>query len=73
METILSTEAEIYEKVSMVYCFDGPGIGEKIYEESILNKRLEKVVSYLPYHSSIGRLFKHCENCKIVDRIRPNY
>ena len=67
LETLLSIEDEIYDKIQFVYCFDGPGIGEKIYENSHLEKRLKKAISYLPYHSSIGKLFKHHENIKIVD------
>jgi hypothetical protein len=67
METLLSASDEIYEKISFVYCFDGPGLGEKIYDETYLKNRLSKLVAYIPYHSSIGRLFNHHENIKIVD------
>lgn len=66
MEVALSIEDEIFDKIKGVYCFDGPGLCVKEYSKPFLDFRLKKIVSYIPYHSSIGRLFNHFEEFKVI-------
>jgi hypothetical protein len=42
-------------------------INKKLYDKVKISDRLEKIVSYIPYRSSIGKLFDHYEEYKIVD------
>ena len=67
MEVLLDTSLEIFERILNVYCFDGPGISQKEHEQATLEGRIHKIISYIPYKSSIGRLFNHYEEYKIVD------
>lgn len=67
LETLFNVDEEIYNKISFVYCFDGPGINGKLHDETCVKNRVNKVISYLPFHSFIGKLFEHYENIKIVD------
>jgi hypothetical protein len=67
METLLSASDEIYEKISFVYCFDGPGISQKEYHQAVIDGRIDKIISYVPYRASIGKLFNHYEEVKIVE------
>ena len=67
MNSMLQAEHKICKKILGVYCFDGPGINKKLYDKVKISDRLEKIVSYIPYRSSIGKLFDHYEEYKIVD------
>lgn len=67
MEVLLGTSDELFDKIESVYCFDGPGISKKEYEQATLDGRIGKIISYIPYKSTIGRLFDHYEEYKIVE------
>ena len=67
MEVALDAPSEIFDRILNVYCFDGPGISQKEYEQATLEGRINKIVSYVPYKSTIGRLFNHYEEYRIVD------
>ena len=67
MEVLLTLSDELNSKVKSVYCFDGPGITQTEYEKATLDGRINKIISYIPYKSTIGRLFDHYEECKIVE------
>ena len=67
MEVVLSVPEKTFERILSVYCFDGPGISKKEYEQATLDGRINKIISYIPYKSTIGRLFDHYEEYKIVD------
>ena len=67
MEVFLDIDDSICERVRLVYCFDGPGISQKEYNQAILDGRMHKIISYIPYKSTIGRLFDHFEEYKIVE------
>ena len=62
----LRINEEVFDRISFVYCFDGPGICREFFDEHVLEKRMNKIMSYVPYHASIGKLFDHFENYKIV-------
>lgn len=67
MEVLLGVSHETFDRVKRVYCFDGPGISQKEYEQALLDGRINKITAYIPYKSTIGRLFDHCEEYKIVE------
>lgn len=67
LEVSLSISDEIYDKVVRVDCFDGPGLCFNEYSKDVLDRRIEKVISYIPKHSGIGRLFDHYETYKVVE------
>lgn len=67
MEVLLSTSNKIYKRVKKVYCFDGPGLRESEYDLDVVKERIGKVISYIPYKVSIGKLFDHYEEYKIVE------
>ena len=67
MDVALSTSEKIFNRIPKVYCFDGPGIGQKDYNKAVLDGRISKIVSYVPYRTSIGKLFSHYEQFKIVE------
>lgn len=67
MEVLLGVREELFNRIKYVYCFDGPGISQKEYEQATLDGRINKIISYIPYKSTIGRLFDHYEEYKIVE------
>ena len=67
MDVLLSSNEKNYERILNVYCFDGPGIGQKDYNKAVLDGRIDKIISYVPYRTSIGKLFNHYEKFKIVE------
>ena len=67
MEVLLSAPNELFQRIPKVYCFDGPGISQSSYEQAVLDGRINKITSYVPYRTSIGKLFDHYEEFKIVE------
>lgn len=67
MHTMLDASDEIAERINKVYCYDGPGINKRDYDIGVLNQRLDRIESYIPYKSSIGKLFEHYEKYHIVE------
>lgn len=67
MNTILYTKRRYAKRVKKVYCYDGPGINRKEFNNEKLKSRFKKMISYIPYRSSIGKLFDHYEEYKIVE------
>lgn len=67
MEVLLSSPQEIFDRIVKVYCYDGPGISQKEYHQALLDGRINKIISYVPYRTSIGKLFNHYEEYKIVE------
>ena len=67
MEVLLNTTDEIFDRIPKVYCFDGPGISQKEYHQAVIDGRIDKIISYVPYRASIGKLFNHYEEVKIVE------
>ena len=37
------------------------------YDEAVVERKIDKIISYIPYRSSIGKLFDHYEKVKIVE------
>lgn len=67
MNVTLWTNKSNNERIEKVYCFDGPGINKKTFDNEKLSDRISKITSYIPYKSSIGKLFDHYEKYEIVD------
>ena len=67
MEVLLNAPIECFNRIEKVYCFDGPGINEKEYTQAVIEGRINKLTSYIPYKASIGKLFNHYEEYKIVE------
>lgn len=67
MKTILDAPDDVVDRIKNVYCFDGPGINKEHYDEAVVEHKIDKIISYIPYRSSIGKLFDHYEKVKIVE------
>lgn len=50
-----------------VYNFDGPGFRKSFYEKAYKENIVQKIESYIPKGSIIGRLLEHKENFYIID------
>ncbi len=57
---------KVQRKIDKVYSFDGPGLTEELDMIIDFEKNIEKIVSYVPDTSVIGRLFEHPEENKVV-------
>ena len=57
---------ETKEQIIEIYNNDGPGFLEKIIESDEYSEIVNKVKTYIPQTSIIGRLLKHKEKIKIV-------
>lgn len=62
--TTLMISDQAYDKVEATYSFDGQGIIN--LDERYDKKRIEKITTYLPQGSVVGRLFEHPEKQLIV-------
>lgn len=67
LNVVLYTSEEYNKRIKKVYCYDGPGINKKEFDNESLKDRISKITSYIPYRSSIGKLFEHYEKHEIVD------
>ena len=67
MNVALWTSDKNEERMIKVYCYDGPGINKKEFDNKSLSERIAKITSYIPYRSSVGKLFEHYEKCEIVE------
>ena len=62
----ISSPLEIQKKIIKVYNYDGPGFNKKIIEKYENQKILEKIETYIPQDSIIGRVLYHNEKTTIV-------
>ncbi|MEE0865845.1 MAG: DUF2974 domain-containing protein [Clostridia bacterium] len=60
-------ENQIQDRISKVYNNDGPGFCDKVINSEEYNKILNKVHTYLPKSSIIGRLLNHKEETTILE------
>ena len=67
MEVTLAASDEHLNRIKKVYCFDGPGFRKHEIDNPIAKERIKKIISYIPYKASIGKLFDHYEEYKIVE------
>ena len=62
----ISVEKNIQDRIISVKNYDGPGFDKKIVESASYTQMLNKITTYIPQDSIIGRLLEHKENCIIV-------
>ena len=60
---------EIQNRIIRVYNFDGPGFDKKVVESNKNKKIIEKVYTYIPQDSVIGRILEHEEKYAVVQSI----
>lgn len=63
-------EPKIQDRIINVYNNDGPGFCDKVVESANYAKMLDKVHTYIPQSSIIGRLLNHKEKITIVKSIQ---
>lgn len=59
----------IKSRIIQVDNYDGPGFSDVIIEENKNNRILEKITTYIPQESVVGRLLRHEEKIVIVQSI----
>lgn len=57
---------EFYPYITQIYNFDGPGFRSEYYEQNDLSNVLEKIITFRPENSIVGRLLDHKEKSVIV-------
>lgn len=57
---------EIQPHITKIYNFDGPGFKDSFYEHYDISTIVDKMITYLPQSSIIGRLLTHKENSIIL-------
>ena len=63
----------IQHKIQGVYNYDGPGLRKKLADQDLGSfKIIERIHSFVPQESIIGRLFEHREGLTIVQSMAKN-
>lgn len=63
----IMAKTDIQKRVIKVYNYDGPGFNKYMMENVNTTKtKLNKIQTYIPQESIVGRMLKHIEKCKIV-------
>ena len=62
----IMTTQEIQDRIIKVYNYDGPGFNRKVVERFQNHPILNKIETYFPQSSIIGRIMEHKEKCRIV-------
>ena len=65
----ITAEDKIQSKIIHVYNYDGPGFSKNILEKNKNKKMIEKISTYIPQDSVIGRILEREEKCEIVQSI----
>ena len=60
---------DIQDRIIKVYNYDGPGFNRKMIESMGDITILEKIETYLPQDSVIGRIMEHREKCEVVESV----
>ena len=60
---------DVQNRIIRVYNFDGPGFDKKVVENNKNKKIIEKVYTYIPQGSIIGRILEHEEKYAVVQSI----
>ena len=66
----VNTSNEIKNRIISISNYDGPGFDKKIIESKNYQAILNKIITYIPQGSIIGRLLEHKETCIIVKSIQ---
>ena len=62
----ISVEQEIQNKIIKVYNYDGPGFNKKIFDKYKDDEVIDKIETYFPQESIIGRILNHKEKCSVI-------
>ena len=65
----ISSSIDIQNRIISVSNYDGPGFNSKIINTYKNTKILNKIITYLPQDSIIGRILEHEEKCEIVESV----
>ena len=65
----ISVSKEIQDRIIKVYNYDGPGFDKKIVENNKNKHIIDRIETYIPKDSVIGRLLEHEEKYEIVHSI----
>lgn len=65
----ISVSKEIQDRIIKVYNYDGPGFDKKIVENNKNKHIIDRIETYIPQDSVIGRLLEHEEKYEIVHSI----
>lgn len=65
----ITTTEKIQNRISKVYNYDGPGFNKKIINRYNKNSIINKITTYMPQDSVIGRIMEHEEKCLISQSI----
>ncbi len=69
MYSAINLPQNLTDRIISVSNYDGPGFSQKITETENYQNILNKMTSYIPQGSVIGRLLEHKEKCIIVESI----
>lgn len=69
MYSAISLPQDLTNRIISVSNYDGPGFSHKITETENYQNILDKIISYIPQSSVIGRLLDHKEKCIVVESI----
>lgn len=62
----LNVSSTVQEKIKKVYNFDGPGQNDDAVKKILENNMQDKITTIIPQASTVGRLFNHLEEMKII-------
>lgn len=62
----INSTQDIQNRIISVVNYDGPGFNEKIANSANFTKMLDRIFTYMPQESIVGRLLEHKEQCTIV-------
>ena len=67
MYSAIGLPQNLKDRVISVSNYDGPGFTQKIVESENYKNILNKITTYIPQSSIIGRLLEHRENCIVIE------
>ena len=59
--------SKMQDRIIKVYNYDGPGFNRKLVEKVKDEPILNKIETYIPQDSIIGRIMEHKEKCEVVE------
>lgn len=62
----ITADKDVKNRILKVYNYDGPGFNENTIEKYGKELIINKIETYFPQDSIIGRLFNHKEKCSVV-------
>ena len=66
MYSSITASAKVQKKIIKVYNYDGPGFSKNIINKYETNEIMNKIETYIPQDSIIGRLLNHKEKMSII-------